>query len=128
MKIEHMAIWVSDLEGMRRFYEKYFGAVSNEKYVNPRKGFESYFLEFGSGARLEIMKRRNIDQAPDWSLERLGFAHLAFSVGSKEKVDEVTRKIERDGFPVIEGPRWTGDGYYESVALDLEGNRIEITI
>ena len=128
MGIEHIAIWVSDLEGMRQFYENYFGAISGQKYENPRKEFESYFLEFGTGARLEIMKRNTIHQKPDRSLESLGFAHLALSVGSKEIVDEVTRKIQADGFSVIEGPRRTGDGYYESVALDPEGNRIEITV
>jgi lactoylglutathione lyase len=128
MKIEHIGIWVSDLEGVRQFYEKYFGAASSEKYENPSRGFESYFLEFGTGARLEMMKRHDINQKADRGIECLGFAHLSLSVGSKEKVDEVTAKIRSDGFSVIDGPRRTGDGYYESIVLDPEGNRIEITV
>ena len=129
MRVEHVAIWVSDLEIMRLFFEKYFGATApSKKYENSMKGFESYFLVFSNGARLEIMKSRKVTTKQNMTMECLGFAHLAVSVGSKEKVDEVTFRLKSDGFSVIDGPRVTGDGYYESAFLDPEGNTIEITI
>ena len=127
MRIEHIAIWVSDLERMKRFYEKYFGAVANHKYKNPGKDFESYFLEFGNGARLETMKSLDVIHKGDTSTGCLGLAHFAVSVGSKESVDQVTSQLGIDGFSVVDGPRLTGDGYYESIVLDPEGNKIEIT-
>ncbi|MGO4707757.1 VOC family protein [Chryseobacterium sp. 2TAF14] len=128
MKIEHVAFWVKDLEKMKEFYQTYFNAVSNEKYNNPVKKFESYFLSFDSGARLEIMFRPDIIEANNHhECEKLGMIHLAFSTGSKEKVDILTEKLRIDGFKIVGEPRTTGDGYYESVILDPENNLIEIT-
>ncbi|HHT7189829.1 TPA: VOC family protein [Bacillus cereus] len=126
MKIEHVAIWVNDLERMRDFYKQYFGGEENSLYHNPKKQFESYFITFEGGARLELMKQVGIDdqiQTPT-----IGYAHIAFSVGSKERVNELTDMVREAGYPVLNGPRTTGDGYYESVVSDPEGNHIEITI
>lgn len=129
MKIEHIAIWVRDLELMRAFYIKYFNAHSNSKYTNHKKHFESYFLSFDDGARLEIMKMPTIpDSQDDIHKQFTGLIHFAMSVGSKEKVDALTEQLRNDGFEVIGEPRTTGDGYYESVVLDPEKNRIEITV
>ena len=126
MKIEHVAIWVNDLEGMRDFYKKYFNGEENSLYHNPKKQFESYFITFEGGARLELMKRVGLDDA--LQTETIGYAHIAFSVGSKEKVNELTNTLREAGYAVLNGPRTTGDGYYESVVSDPEGNQIEITI
>ncbi len=126
MKIEHVAIYVQDLENMKNFYETYFSASSNERYHNPKTGLKTYFLSFGDGARLELMSRPDsCDQ--EKSYYREGFTHLAFSVGSKELVDSMTALLDKDGYKVISGPRTTGDGYYESCVLDPENNQIEIT-
>lgn len=127
MKIEHVAVWTQDLEGMRLFYEKYFGGKPGSKYQNPDKGFSSYFLSFESGARLEIMSRTDILDISN-NREHKGIAHFAFSVGSEQEVDKLTDLLIKDGYKLIDGPRTTGDGYYESVILDPDGNRIEITI
>ncbi|HYG37634.1 MAG TPA: VOC family protein [Cytophagales bacterium] len=127
MNINHVALWVSDLEKMRQFYIKFFQGTSNEKYTNPIKKFQSYFISFPSGARLELMHSPQVNKSSGES-NKLGYAHLAFSVGSKEKVDEFTKMLEGNGFEVIGGPRVTGDGYYESTILDPENNIIEITI
>ena len=126
MNIEHIALYVKDLEMVREFYIKYFGAVSNEMYHNAKTGFKSYFLSFSSGARLEIMNKSDVLE--NENVCRFGYAHLAFSVGSKEKVDELTKRLKVDGYRVVSEPRVTGDGYYESCVLDNEGNRIEITV
>ncbi|BCT30245.1 VOC family protein [Bacillus amyloliquefaciens] len=126
MRIEHAAIWVKDLERMKKFYEKYFGAKANDLYHNEKKDFKSYFLTFDSGCRLELMKKGGIDEAPSQNMT--GWAHLAFSTGSKERVNELTETFKNDGFQVVSGPRVTGDGYYESVIEDWEGNLIEITV
>jgi len=128
MKIEHLAIWVSDLEATRHFYEHYFGAVCGERYHNPNKNFTSHFLSFDEGSRLELMHKPEITKASDSTEEHLGFIHFALSVGSKEKVDAITEQLRTDGFQIPGEPRTTGDGYYESVIQDPEGNRIEITI
>ena len=126
MKIEHVAMYVNDLEKARNFFIKYFNAKSNDGYHNPVKKFRSYFLSFNGEARLEIMHKEEMsDLAKD--LNRTGFAHISFSVGSKSKVDELTAQLKNDGYEVISGPRTTGDGYYESCIVDLEGNQIEIT-
>lgn len=126
MKIEHVAMYVNDLEKARDFFIKYFGAKSNEGYHNPKKKFRSYFLSFGGEARLEIMNKADqVDS--EKNLAATGFIHLAFSVGSKEKVDDLTARLKSDGYEVISDPRTTGDGYYESCILDFEGNQIEIT-
>ena len=126
IKIEHIAMYVKDLEGAKEFFEKYFNAKSNEKYHNVKTGFRSYFLSFDEGSRLEIMSKPNVADDKK-TLTKTGYAHLAFSVGSREKVDELTYQLEADGYSVISGPRVTGDGYYESCVLGFENNQIEIT-
>lgn len=129
MQINHVALWVNDLEHVKAFYERYFGAQANAKYVNERKQFQSYFLTFAGGPNLELMQHPDItplDRQP--GQEFLGYAHLAMAVGSEAAVDELTARLVADGYQRIDGPRWTGDGYYESVVLDPEGNRIEITV
>lgn len=129
MKIEHIAIWAKDIDLLKSFYETYFGARSNDKYTNPVKEFSSYFLSFNSGARIEIMQMDSIpDSANDPYEQFTGLIHIAFSVGSEEKVDTLTAQLKKDGFEVLDGPRKTGDGYYESAVLDPEKNRIEITV
>lgn len=129
MKIEHVAIWVNDIDKVCEFYRKYFGGTIHQVYHNPAKQFTSRFVTFEGGARLEIMHRPDI--TPTFHVEHsehLGFAHLSFSVGSKEDVDHLTRQMSKEGIQVVGQPRTTGDGYYESVVLDPEGNRVEITI
>ncbi len=128
MKLEHVAIYTSDLEALRAFYMEYFQATSNDLYVNPRKGFRSYFLSFSGGARLELMQ---MDSVPvslnDPIAQATGIIHIAFSVGSRSDVDRMAERLRRDGFQILDGPRQTGDGYYECAFLDPDGNRIEIT-
>lgn len=129
LKIEHVALWVEDLEATRQFYADWFGASAGEKYYNPNKGFESYFLSFGSGARLEIMRRVGMQPRPvEGSAPLAGWAHIALSLGSEAAVDALSARMREAGVPLIDGPRRTGDGYYESVVLDPEGNRVEITV
>lgn len=129
MKIEHIAIWVKDLEKMKAFYETYFDGKANQKYHNEKKNFQSYFLSFETGARLELMHKPSIpNNQNDIIKEYLGLIHFAVSVGSKEKVDALTKQLRADGFSIVGEPRTTGDGYYESVVLDVEGNRVEITV
>lgn len=127
MRIEHLALWTRDIERLRAFYEAYFQASASPRYVNERKQFTSYFLSFASGARLEIMSRPQVLPLSDDALPR-GYAHLAISVGSQEAVDAMARRFRDDQVPVLDGPRRTGDGYYECVVLDPEGNRIEVTV
>lgn len=128
MKIEHIAIWAKDLEKMKDFYVKYFDGVAEEKYHNPAKNFESYFINFKSGSRLEIMTRPDVNEANKQACAAcFGYTHLAFSVGSKEKVDLLTEKMRAENHFVISEPRTTGDGYYESCIADPEGNLLEIT-
>jgi len=127
MRIEHVAIWTTDLARCKHFYTSYFGATAGPSYVNPAKGFESCFLSFGDGARLEAMTTTSlslVESAP--GVQRLGLTHLAISVGSERRVDELTQRLHDDGISVVDGPRRTGDGYYESVIIDPDGNRIEI--
>lgn len=126
MKIEHIGLWTKDLEGMRKFYENYFNAQASELYHNTKTGFHSYFLTFESGVRLEIMYRQDITHRIVGG-EILGFAHLAIALGNKEKVDALTKQLIEDGYECLSPSRTTGDGYYESVIADPEGNRIEIT-
>lgn len=129
MHIEHIAIWTNDLERCIEFYELYFGASSGARYVNPKKGFESAFLTFSGGARLEIMKTTTLTPvALEPGAQRMGLTHLAISVGSESQVDELTERLRAAGYPVLDGPRRTGDGYYESVVLDPDGNRLEIAV
>lgn len=127
MKIDHIAMYVRDLERARNFFVTYLGAVSNDGYYNRKTGFRSYFLSFEDGARLEIMNKPDMED-PEKTLRRTGFVHLAFSVGSSERVDALTRRLKEDGYPVLSGPRTTGDGYYESCVLGFEDNQIELTI
>lgn len=127
MCIEHIAMYVNDLERAKDFFVKYFHAVSNEIYHNRTTDFKSYFLQFDGGARLELMNRPNMDD-PEKTMARTGFIHIAFRLGSKEAVDELTKTLKQDGYTVLSGPRTTGDGYYESCVLALEGNQIELTV
>jgi lactoylglutathione lyase len=128
MKLDHVAIWTVDIEAMRAFYEKYFDARSNPKYENERKKFTSYFLTLPGGGRLELMHRRDIRTIPGprGSDEFIGYAHLGVELGSRAAVDALTKRLQRDGVPLLDGPRVTGDGYYESMVADPEGNRIVI--
>ena len=129
MKIEHLALWTYELEKLKEFYCKYFGASAGEKYHNPKKDFTSYFLSFHSGPRLELMQMSGIPLSKDNILQqRTGLIHFAISVGSEEKVNALTETLRADGYDIIDEPRRTGDGYYESVVLDPDNNRIEITI
>lgn len=129
MHIEHLAMWTYDLERLKYFYTTYFHVTASEKYVNPAHHFESYFLSFDSGARLEIMRMPGIPASRNDALAQFtGLIHLAVSVGSQEQVDALTLRLQGDGYRVLDGPRTTGDGYYESVVLDPDGNRIEITV
>lgn len=152
MKIEHIAIWVRNLELMRAFYTRHFSMESNEKYINEKKKFSSYFLSFESGARIEIMHRPDVSEPgaaepvsaglesanpasakPESTkpgsadLDIFGLAHFAISVGSRERVDRLTEDLRKQGVRIVGEPRTTGDGCYESVLLDPEGNRVEIT-
>ncbi|MGM9984790.1 lactoylglutathione lyase [Fibrobacter intestinalis] len=127
MKIEHIAMYVNDLEGAKEFFTTFLGGKSNGGYHNKKTGFRSYFITFDDGSRLEIMTK------PDMSDEkkeqnRTGYAHIAFSVGSKEVVDSLTEKLKSAGYEVASGPRTTGDGYYESCIVAIEGNLIELTV
>lgn len=128
MKIEHIAIWVEDIEAMSRFYTKYFDVTRGEKYFNPKKNYTSYFIVFNDGgSRIELMHRPDIADNKMKRGTAMGYAHIAVSLGSKDLVDSLTECLRNDGF-IIEGePRTTGDGYYESIILDPEGNYIEIT-
>ena len=129
MHIEHIALWTNDIERMRSFYETCFGAFAGNMYSNESTGFQSYFLTFPSGARLEIM-RSPVTENPEGEPRpaTAGYAHIAFSLGSEERVDTLTQRLSDAGHLVIDGPRSTGDGYYESVVLDPDGNRVEITV
>ena len=127
MRIEHVALYVNDLENTKKFFVKYLGAKSNDGYHNQKTGFCSYFLTFDDGARIEIMNIPEMADLPK-KIVRTGYSHIAFSVGSIEKVDELTMKLEEAGYPVDSGPRTTGDGYYESCVVAIEENQIEITV
>jgi lactoylglutathione lyase len=127
MKIEHIAMYINDLEKARSFFMQYLGARSNEGYHNPRTDFRSYFLSFDDGARLEIMNKPGMKDE-EKAQARTGYIHIAFSLGSKERVDALTKKLREDGYEVISGPRTTGDGYYESCIIGIEGNQIELTV
>ena len=119
-------MYVNDLEKTKDFFVKYFNAIANEGYHNKKTDFRSYFLSFEDGARLEIMNKPQMVN-DEKILNRTGFIHIAFSLGSKNAVDELTERMKNDGYTVISGPRTTGDGYYESCIVGIEGNQIEIT-
>lgn len=127
MKIEHIAMYVNDLEKARDFFVEYLGGCANNGYHNKKTDFRSYFIRFDDGARLEIMTKPDMrDDEKAWA--RTGYVHIAFSAGSKEQVDILTERLKTDGYEVISGPRTTGDGYYESCIVGIEGNQIEITV
>lgn len=128
MRLEHVALWTAELERARAFYAVWFGAEAGAPYHNPRTGFRSYFLRLGDGARVELMQRPDIaprTHGPEH--ETLGYAHLALALGSAAEVDALTERMRAAGVPVLSAPRRTGDGYYESVVLDPDGNRLELT-
>ena len=128
VRIEHVALWVADLEGSCAFYAKYFGATVGARYENPAKGYASRFLSLGEGARIELMTGTGL--VPRLGVQPArpqGLAHLALAVGSEPEVDALVGRLLAEGVPVVDGPRRTGDGYYEAVVLDPEGNRIEVT-
>lgn len=127
MKIEHIAMYVNDLEGTRDFFVKFFDGRSNDGYHNIKTGFRSYFISFDDGARLEIMNKPEMTDE-EKGLNRTGLIHIAFSVGSRERVDELTQLLGTEGYQVVSGPRITGDGYYESCIVAIEGNQVEITV
>ena len=127
MKIDHVAMYVNDLEKAKDFFVKYFHAAVNDGYHNKTTDFRSYFLTFDDGARIEVMHHPDL-QDTEKDFRRTGFIHIAFSVGSRENVDKLTQKLKNDGYKVLSGPRTTGDGYYESCVEGIEGNQIEITI
>ena len=127
MKIDHIALYVNDLEGAKAFFETYFQAVANDGYHNQNTDFRSYFLSFSDGSRLEIMTKPDLTDSGNL-LDRFGYAHIAFSVGSKEAVSELTGQLKAGGFPTLSGPRITGDEYYESCIPGFERNIIEITV
>jgi lactoylglutathione lyase len=128
MKIDHIALWTNDIERLRSFYEKYFDAKAGTKYFNHNKQFESYFLSFTDGGRLEIMHQPNLRDDSGKETKIVGMAHFAISVGSKDNVNKLTEQLRIDGYQIIGNPRTTGDGFYESVITDPDHNLIEITI
>ena len=125
MKITHIALYTNDLTRIRVFYETYFGGVAGALYHNPQTGLQTYFLSFADGARLELMTRPQLKPAADGM--RVGWAHLAFQVGSRAEVDAPSARLRADGYAVVSGPRGTGDGYYASCILDPDGDRVGIT-
>jgi len=129
MTLEHVAIWTNRLEALRQYYIKYFQGISNEKYINPSKGFESYFLRFESGARLEIMSKPGIPENANDTIQQQhqGIIHLAFGVDTMKEVDEKAVQLKAAGYSILSGPRKTGDGYYEFETLDPDNNRLEVT-
>ena len=127
MRIEHIAIWTKNLEEMKEFYIKYFSARAGLIYENNKTGFKSYFLEFEEGCRLEIMQKPTINRQENDNKELEGLTHFAISVGSKSGVEDLTSRLRREGYKVLSEPRTTGDGYFESVISDPDGNRVEIT-
>lgn len=129
MTLEHVAIWTHQLEVLKNFYVHYFDGIPNAKYLNPDKGFESYFLMFQSGARLEIMQMPGIpgNQNDTVQKQHQGIIHLAFGVSTMAEVDQKAAELREAGFPVLSGPRKTGDGYYEFETLDPDNNRLEVT-
>src|SRR5579863_5548527 len=129
VRVEHIALWTDDIDRLASFYAAYFGATVGARYTNSSKGYESRFLTFESGARLELMKTSTLRptvHAP--GEQRMGLTHLAISVGAEARVDELTGLLRTAGYAIVDGPRRTGDGYYESVVLDPDGNRLELTV
>ncbi len=129
MILEHAAIWTTQLETLKNYYIKYFDAAPNDKYINKQKEFQSYFLSFASGARLELMTMPGLPANANDTIseQHLGIIHLAFGADTMKEVDEKAKQLKADGFPILSGPRKTGDGYYEFETLDPDNNRIEVT-
>lgn len=128
MRIEHIALWTDDLERSVSFYKRYFAATPGERYVNSKKGFQSVFLTLSGGARIEVMSTTTLQPVKiESGAQRMGLTHFSIAVGSDGLVNQLTQRLKDDGYSVLDGPRRTGDGYYESVVLDADGNRIEIT-
>jgi lactoylglutathione lyase len=129
LALEHVAIWTNQLEKLKDYYVTYFGGKPNEKYFNPVKKFESYFLTFKSGARLELMQMPGIPENLNDTLgkQHQGIIHLAFGVATKQEVDDKAKELQAAGFSILNGPRKTGDGYYEFETLDPDNNRLEVT-
>lgn len=129
MILEHIAIWTDNLEGLKNYYIQYFGAIANEKYTNQQNQFQSYFLTFESGARLEIMTKPGLPENKNdrANAQHKGIIHLAFGVNTMEEVDKKADQLQSGGFQILRGPRKTGDGYYEFETLDPDGNRLEVT-
>ena len=128
MRIDHIAIWTTDLERCAAFYATYFGATAGPPYINATKGFQSRFLTFDDGARIEVMTTTTLNPvAIQPGAQRMGLTHIAISVGSVEGVNQLIKNLEEAGIVIVDGPRRTGDGYYESVILDPDGNRVEVT-
>lgn len=125
MKIDHIAIYVENLEATKEFFIKYFNATANNLYHNPKTELSTYFLSFEDNTRLEIMSRPNMIKT-EFNLYCQGFIHLSFSLGNKEKVNELTARLKNDGYKILSGPRTTGDGYYESCVLGPENNILEL--
>jgi lactoylglutathione lyase len=129
MRIEHVAIRVANLEKSIYFYEEYFGGSPGVLYHNKTKNFKSCFINFENGCRLELMSDLDInDKTREKETSLTGIAHFAIEAGSKEKVDTLTARLQNDGYRITGMPRVTGDGYYESVVLDPDGNTVEITV
>ncbi len=128
MTIDHVALWTDDLERLKDFYIKYFGATANEKYYNIKTNFESYFLTFGSLTKLEIMTRPGVPENKNDTIkaQHKGIIHLAFGVDKQDDVDEKARQLLADGFRILRGPRISGDGYYEFETVDPDNNRLEV--
>ena len=127
MVIEHAALFVNDLESAREFFVRFLDGRSNDGYHNKATGFRSYFISFDGGARLEIMNKPGLAD-DDKTRERTGYSHIAFSVGSRERVDELTEQIASAGYKILRQPRTTGDGYYESCIIAIEDNPVELTV
>ncbi len=124
MKLDHIAIWVEDLEKMKNFYLQFFDCKCSEKYINPAKNFQSYFLTFKDLSKIELMHNPKKNKKAN---DLLGYAHLAIRLKTKKEIDILTEKIKQNGYKIVSGPRVTGDGYYETSFLDPESNIIEIT-
>ena len=127
MKIEHVAIWTTDLEILKNYYKTFFNGASNQKYINPKTQFESYFVSFDSGARIELMTNPSIIRSNDKERAYGGLAHISFDAGSQANVDTKAEELRKAGYPIVRGPRITGDGHYEFEILDPDGNKIEVT-
>ena len=128
MNIDHVAIWTTQLETLKDYYIKHFNGRSNRKYTNNERHFESYFISFDSGTRLELMQMPGIPQNLNDSVEKqyLGIIHLSFGMGNMDLVNEKCIELKRDSFRILKGPRKTGDGYWEFETLDPDNNRIEV--